>query len=65
MKEAFQLLSSRRLAYKVNSQNFHWRFLLFQALLDYSSVHNRNNPRCAHECDWIEQTVRQWIQEDG
>lgn len=57
MDAAADLVNARRTAYKVGSHNFDYRFLLYQALLDYAAVHNPDSA--------VEAKVREWIDEDG
>ncbi|CAD7970077.1 unnamed protein product [Amoebophrya sp. A25] len=65
--DAHEMLNNRRNAYKVGSHNFQFRFLLFQALLDFARVHSKgfNTPGLSEKCLRIERDVRQWIEEDG
>ena len=77
MGEARDLLASRRKAYKVQSHNFQFRFLLYQGLLDYAAVHalvrelgdsdkeDVDMEARGELCGEIEREVRLWIDEDG
>ncbi|CAD7961054.1 unnamed protein product [Amoebophrya sp. A120] len=76
VSDAHELLANRRFAYKIGSTNFQFRFLLFQALLDFAKVHYKthltNYSRSGQDayqleqkCQKIELDVRKWIEEDG